>query len=258
MVMAERVANEKAAHDAGEVYAASERLHSRFHHVFSCPNTMRMERHFAAAIRRVVPGKHVLSFGCGSGEGGFGPLLYSSCGAARIVGIDISEMAIRTAGKEYGHLAEFYAMDGHHTDFPDATFDVVAGRAILHHLDFEQGIKEIRRILRPGGYAIFQEPLRGNPVGSLLRALTPQARTLDELPLSGAQIAWADRYFGGASEHLFCNMVSVPVGMVTSLLPLSADNLALRVADKADQLLAATPLRTWMRYVALCWQARPA
>jgi ubiquinone/menaquinone biosynthesis C-methylase UbiE len=254
--MEQRVANEKAAHDAGYVYAASERLHQRFHHVFSCPNTMRMERHFAEAIQRSVPGKDVLSFGCGSGEEGL--LLYSSCGARRIVGIDISEMAIRTATEKYGHLAEFYAMDGHHTDFPDASFDVVAGRAILHHLEFERGIREIHRLLRPGGYAIFQEPLRGNPVGTLLRILTPNARTTDELPLSGGQIAWADRYFGGACEHLFCNLLSVPVGMVTSLLPLSADNLALRAADKMDQLFAATPLRAWMRYSALCWQQRPA
>jgi SAM-dependent methyltransferase len=254
MTIEQRVVNESAAHEKGDVYAASERLHQRFEHVFTCPNTLRLEQSFVGAVRQYGPGNAILNFGCGPGEG---TPLYSGSGARKVVGIDISESAIRSARQKYGDAAEFHVMDGHRTDFPDHSFDLVAGRAILHHLDFDRAVKEISRILRPGGHAIFVEPLRDNPAGKLLRALTPSARTVDELPLSGAQIAWADGQFGGASRHLFCNLISVPVGMITSLLPLSANNWPLRVADKIDQAIAATPFRTWMRYVGLCWQRRP-
>jgi SAM-dependent methyltransferase len=255
MTIEQRVANENAAHEKGDVYTNSERLHRRFEHVFTCPNTLRLEQFFVDAVGRYGPGQDILNFGCGPGEG---TALYCGSGARKVVGIDISASAIHKAREKYGVMAEFHAMDGHQTDFPDQSFDLVAGRAILHHLDFDRAVKEIHRILRPGGHAIFVEPLRDNPVGKFLRVLTPSARTVDELPLSGAQIAWADGQFGGVSRHYFCNLFSVPVGMVTSLLPVSASNWPLRLADKVDQLVAATPIRTWMRYVALCWERLPA
>ncbi len=41
-----------------------------------------------------------------------------------------------------------------------ASFDVVVGRSILHHLlDYQQVLRQCARILRPGGVAIFFEPV---------------------------------------------------------------------------------------------------
>jgi ubiquinone/menaquinone biosynthesis C-methylase UbiE len=44
-------------------------------------------------------------------------------------------------------------------DYPDAHFDVVVGIDILHHVDIPRAIKEVRRVLKPGGVAIFKEPI---------------------------------------------------------------------------------------------------
>lgn len=138
--------------------------------------------------------------------------------------------------------------------FPDRSFDVVVGRSILHHLELPLAYKEILRVLRPGGRAIFMEPLGDNPGAKILRAVTPATRTKDEKALSRSDIDQADSLFAG-SCHLFFNLVSVPAAMLTSLTPLRPDNLLLRIADQFDRRLARTPLKYWMRSVVLCWRA---
>ena len=63
---------------------------------------------------------------------------------------------------------------------PDASVDVVFGIAILHHLDLPQAAREVWRILKPGGRAIFQEPVRNleaHPVDQELDPV-PGARRL--------------------------------------------------------------------------------
>jgi hypothetical protein len=97
------------------------------------------------------------------------------------------------------------------------------------------------------------EPLRGNPVAKLYRALTPKARTVDETPLSAAQICFGDQMFG-PGRHFFANLVSVPVGVVSSLLTRSPYNRAMGMANLVDRALTRTALRYWMRVVVLTWE----
>jgi len=59
----------------------------------------------------------------------------------------------------------------------------------FHHLDFLRALDEIKRVLRPHGKMIFTEPLDNNPVGKVVRALTPHARTDDEQPLRWKEMA---------------------------------------------------------------------
>jgi hypothetical protein len=129
---------------------------------------------------------------------------------------------------------------------------VVCGRAILHHLDFEAAIEEIGRLLRPGGIAFFPEPLGDNPASKLIRAVTPKARTKDELPLSQRQIEWADSQFR-KSNHQFFGLTSAGLGLFTSLTPMPANNALLRLADRLDLRIANSPLKYWMRLVLLVW-----
>ena len=193
----------------------------------------------------------MLDLGC---QEGVSTAHYARLGARRVVGIDISPVAIEKARRLAPH-AEFHVRDAHHTGFADASFDAVIGHAILHHLDFAAAIAEIRRVLRPGGYAVFREPLRDNPAAKLIRVLTPRARTADELPLSRAQIEWADAQFS-SSHHGYYGLASTGLGLATSLLApaASADNPVLRVADRLDVGAARTALRYWMRTVALVWR----
>ncbi len=50
-------------------------------------------------------------------------------------------------------------MDIHHMPFGDQSFDVVLCNHVLEHVDNDiQALREIRRVLRPGGFAILQVP----------------------------------------------------------------------------------------------------
>ena len=245
-----RVQREAEAYDEGEVLQRSIELQGRFWHVFKCPNTVFLDRYFDQASLTRVPGSVVLDYGCLVGESSY--QLYQH-GPQRMVGIDISEMGIAHAKQHYGKQVEFHVMDAHRTTFADNTFDLVVGRSILHHLDWETALQELRRILKPGGVAVFYEPLGDNPAAKLFRLLTPKARTLDEKPLSKSQIKSANRILGNA-HHQYGNLVSVPVAMLTSLFLKNPNNRWLRVADAIDRQLAKTPVKHWMRSVVLVWE----
>ncbi len=55
---------------------------------------------------------------------------------------------------------------------PDASFDVILYRLVLHHIVFQQSLDavfaEAARLLRPGGVAVAVEPGRRHPVGAAL------------------------------------------------------------------------------------------
>jgi SAM-dependent methyltransferase len=171
----------------------------------------------------------------------------------RLLVVDISMKELEAVREEFGNRAGYSLMDGHALAVPDESFDLVVGRAIVHHLEYETAIREIHRVLAPGGLAAFVEPLRGNPLLALARVLTPRARTRDEAPLSATQLRLADRVFG-SSHHLFFNLFSVPAGMMSSLVFTTPDNALMRVADRLDRILARTPAKYWMRSAILAWR----
>jgi SAM-dependent methyltransferase len=45
------------------------------------------------------------------------------------------------------------------TSFPDRSFDIIHGVGIVHHIGIESTFCEVNRLLRPGGIAVFHEPM---------------------------------------------------------------------------------------------------
>jgi ubiquinone/menaquinone biosynthesis C-methylase UbiE len=249
-VDADRVLREKTASDSSDVYAESSKLHRRFIHVFESPNTRRGEAFFESKLKMCCNGAEVLDYGCLDGV--LAPM-YKSYGAKKITGIDISSKGIASAKRNYGDIATFYECDAHQlSDISDNSLDLVVGRAILHHLNYEVALREVHRVLRPGGTALFVEPLYDNPLSILFRKLTPRARTKDERPLSRQQIEWTNSMFS-SQDHYFVNLLTTPLAMLTSSLPLSPNNALLQFADGIDNGLQRSPIRYWMRNAYLCW-----
>jgi SAM-dependent methyltransferase len=242
-----RAENERRSYDEGRVFEQSRALHSRFEHVFACPNALRAERYYNEQVARRFAGAEVLELGCFDGSK---CQRYLPLGPKRFTGIDISGVLVERAR---ARGIEARVMDAQQLGFPDASFDLVYGGAILHHLDYERALRGIHRVLRPGGSAIFIEPLRDNPAFKLFRMLTPAARTADELPLSRAQIEWSDQLFG-RQQHCYVGLVSTGIGAVTSFLPVAPDNALLRAADWMDRRMEGTALRYWMRQAVLVWE----
>jgi ubiquinone/menaquinone biosynthesis C-methylase UbiE len=137
----------------------------------------------------------LLDYGCGDGR----YLIKLSEQIKDGSGIDISQKEIELAEKECKNNGinnlRFYVMDAMRTKFRDKTFDVIHGNAILHHLDIEKGLAEIRRILKDDGVGVFIEPLSSNPVIELYRKLTPKLRTPDEQPFRNKDLKLLRKYF---------------------------------------------------------------
>lgn len=237
----DRVERERAAHTEDDVLGRSAQLKDRFSHIWRYPALRRLldtlEGHLSD-----LDGKHVLDLGCGRGERSL-TLLERG---ATVDGIDISPVYIgqaedeaRAAGFPDARFT-FIAGDAHHLPYDDASFDLVVGDGILHHLDLDAALGEVHRVLKPGGRALFREPLLDNPLLKLFRALTPKARTEDELPLSTSdlhQIEASDRW---NVESSYCGLLSAPVAVVTSfVLRPFPNNVFLRAADRVEQALAS-------------------
>jgi SAM-dependent methyltransferase len=75
---------------------------------------------------------------------------------------------------EFGNLR----LDVTELSFPDATFDVVVCNHVLEHVpDDRRAMSELRRVLKPGGWALLQVPDVDSPVTDEDPACTdPQAR----------------------------------------------------------------------------------
>jgi SAM-dependent methyltransferase len=101
-------------------------------------------------------GKEVLDAGCGVGYGT--ELLAGS--ARRVVGVDRDAEAIAYARRRYGAPnIEFLEADVLELGFPDASFDVVCSFETIEHLrDHERYLREMRRVLRPGGVYVVSTP----------------------------------------------------------------------------------------------------
>lgn len=243
-----RLIHELASYSEGDVFAHSSAFHTKFNHVFWCPNTSHAHRYRSSLLMKSCKNSTVLEVGCLENPQ---HEFIKTASPARYVGIDLCPEAIANAKKKYPKQ-EFYVMDAHNLQF-DTQFDVIYGLSILHHLEFDLALATFKKYLKPGGMLIFDEPLLDNPVGKLLRKMTPKCRTRDEKPISRAQVFKGNALFS-KEHHVFYNLFSVPVAMITSLLATNPNNILLKATHLIDKKLAQSPLKWWMRRAILCWQ----
>lgn len=132
-----------------------------------------------------ISGKSVLEYGCGEGW-----ITHDLARMGAVVSaFDISAEAVRKTREVlvtdgYEGKCSIEQMGAEKLIYPDNSFDTVVGFAIIHHLDLDLAFPELYRVLKPGGIALFAEPLGTNPLINLYRRLTPQYRTKDEEPLN--------------------------------------------------------------------------
>ena len=164
---------------------------------------------YLSRISDGVGGKRVLEYGCGPG----GHAAHLAAAGANVVAIDISAEAIRQARERVHSSVKLRQMNAEAMTFNDDSFDLVCGTGILHHLDLEKALGEVSRVLRPGGRALFIEPLGHNPVINLYRRLTPSMRSDDEHPLKMKDFEAAERLFSvvDLSFYNLTTLAAVPL-----------------------------------------------
>jgi SAM-dependent methyltransferase len=206
----------EAARTSDEQLVASQREIARY--MAPSPTTV-YPLEYAYALLGDIRGKRVLDFGCGSG----GNSLLLVRRGARVVGVDISEAMIRRS-KTRLHVngsadaAAFVVGSAHELPIGPGSFDIVWGNAVLHHLDLEAGAREVYRVLKPGGRAIFREPVRDSVVLNAIRRAIPYRAnfvSLYERPLTSEELArFAERF-----RTLRIRAFSLPFVNLAQLIP---------------------------------------
>ncbi|MDE1820830.1 MAG: class I SAM-dependent methyltransferase [Euryarchaeota archaeon] len=132
----------------------------------------------------------------GSGGGGMIALLHERFHPARLVGTDFDpaqvEAARRFLSGRWGSLpssVELRQADALALPFPDHSFDVVFAMMMLHHVEEHaahrgglvrrpQALREVQRVLRPGGQFVYSEMFQRHGVRKVLEELRFSPRLL--------------------------------------------------------------------------------
>ncbi|MFH1452885.1 MAG: class I SAM-dependent methyltransferase [Armatimonadota bacterium] len=98
--------------------------------------------------------KKVLEIGCGNG---YILSKYAKAGA-ECFGVDISEKAVEVSLERFKLerlIAKLKVAEAENLPFEDNSFDLVCSMGVLHYTkDTQKAVKEIHRVLKPGGEAI--------------------------------------------------------------------------------------------------------
>ena len=101
-------------------------------------------------------GRSVLDVGCGAGV----DLARFAKGGAEVTGVDVAPAAVALARANFdqrGLRGRLEVADGEHLPFPDAAFDFVYAHGVVQYTaNPRQLVDECRRVLKPGGEAMFQ------------------------------------------------------------------------------------------------------
>jgi 2-polyprenyl-3-methyl-5-hydroxy-6-metoxy-1,4-benzoquinol methylase len=204
-------------------------------------------RLFDLVKQQYRPGARLLDFGCGWGEN---TAVFAHMGY-QVEGFDISEANVATARQvaETQGLSDRVSLSvqtAENLEYPDASFDVIAGIDILHHVDIARAMAQCRRVLRPGGVAIFREPylnpvfdtVRNSRLGRKLRPLDVSLDchiTEDERKLTKADLDTIRGIFPGCSVERF--RILSRIDALAPRLPFST--------EKVDYRLRGIPGYQW-------------
>ena len=131
--------------------------------------------HYAS---RFVSGKAVLDIACGVG---YGAQLARAAGAKEVVGVDVSEEALRIARDDYVSDGVTFERGDVTTYGDDDAFDVVISFETIEHVDDPfAALRNIRRLLRTDGTLFVSSPNR--PITS------PKAKDLRDKPANAFHV----------------------------------------------------------------------
>ena len=153
--MQERIANEiehgrfLAQHGAGEIWNWE-----------GAAGKLRWARRVKMLSTHIRSGMTVLELGCGTG---YFTRELAHCGAD-IVAVDVSPELLEIARANCSAPNVRYEIqNAYELSYPGDAFDSIVGSSVLHHLEIEEALRQIHRVLRPGGTMFFTEPNMLNP-----------------------------------------------------------------------------------------------
>ena len=180
--MQERIAKEVqhgrflAEHGAGEIWNWE-----------SPAGKLRWARRVRMLSSHLKPGMTVLELGCGTGS--FTRELARS--GAEVFAIDVSPELLEIANANCSAPnVQYQIQNAYALTYSEGTFDSVVGSSVLHHLEIEAAIRDMYRVLKPGGTIYFTEPNMLNPQIAIQKNIPWIKRKLGDSPDETAFFRW--------------------------------------------------------------------
>ena len=134
-----------------------------------------LQKHFEgprlAAMGGTMARGYALEIGCGRGVGT--EIILDQFGARRVDAVDLDPRMIKRAQKRLaGRPARLWVADATRLEVDDSLYDAVFDFGIIHHiLDWRKALREVWRVLKPGGHFYAEEALRDLISQRVCRAL---------------------------------------------------------------------------------------
>jgi 2-polyprenyl-3-methyl-5-hydroxy-6-metoxy-1,4-benzoquinol methylase len=170
-----------------------------------------IEKEYAYSCLGPLSGKRLLDYGAGDG---WNSVCFAKANA-RVVAIDISQKGIALIRKKAkannvaGNLSA-EVQNCYQTSLESSSFDIVYGGGILHHLDVDEAGREIRRLLKADGVAVFFEPMRETRIMDVIKAFVlfvlrrkALGETEGESPMNEERIARLNKHFRSVQFRYF-------------------------------------------------------
>jgi SAM-dependent methyltransferase len=165
-----------AEHGAGEIWNWE-----------SPAGKLRWARRVKMLSSHLGPGMSVLELGCGTGY--FTRELARS--GADVVAIDVSPELLEIATTNCpAPNVRYEIQNAYALSYPDGVFDAVVGSSVLHHLEIEEALREIYRVLQTSGAIYFTEPNMLNPQIAIQKNVPWVKRRLGDSPDETAFFRW--------------------------------------------------------------------
>ena len=133
---------------------------------------------------------------------------------AKIIGVDISKYAIRTASKKLPNFKFYLTKDGERLPIKNGSIDFIVCLDVIEHIyDTQHIFKEFKRILKPGGNILITTPYHGlikniiivltcfdrifNPFGEHIRFFTKKTLTkaIKQINFEVTKIGYFGRFY---------------------------------------------------------------
>ncbi len=171
------------------------------HESFESP--LAPENQMALELMGDVRGQSVIDIAAGLGESA----VYFALKGAKVTAVDISPEMITQTKKLAAHHDVEVATSVcpiEKLDLPDNAFDICYAGNVLHHvIDKKVALRELSRVLKPGGLVITWDPLAYNPIINVYRRMATAVRTPDEKPITFGYVEEFKEIFEQADYRVF-------------------------------------------------------
>lgn len=161
------------------------------------------------------------------------------------VNLSLRELSMgKKINDHFKYEIKFVQGDAHNLLFEPDHFNLIFGRAILHHLELSAALAEVQRVLSPDGMIIFFEPLNINPAYKVYRYFHPNQRTKDERAFSISNLNLIKSTFN--VKITYYNITSIPLGYIAKLFYKNIENPISKFAAKLDYYLCKVKYLQWL------------